>query len=57
MCVYIYIYLYVYVCIGFPGGIAVKNPSASAGDTRYAGLIPGSGRSCGEGHGNSSILA
>ena len=46
-----------YVCIEFPGGIAVKNPSANAGDTRYAGLMPGSGRSRGEGHGNSSILA
>ena len=56
ICVCIYIYLYMYVCIGFPGGIAVKNPSANAGDTVYAGLIPGSGRSHGEGHGNSGIL-
>ena len=30
---------------GFPGGSVVKNPPASAGDTRDAGLIPGSGRS------------
>ena len=30
--------------------LAVKNPLASAGD---AGLIPGSGRSSGEGNGNS----
>ena len=45
-----------YVCIGFPGGIAVKNPSVNAGDTVYAGLIPGSGRSHGEGNGNSGIL-
>ena len=30
----------------------VKNPSASAGDIRDTGLIPGSGRSPGEGHGN-----
>ena len=27
---------------GFPGGLEVKNPPTSAGDT---GLIPGSGRS------------
>ena len=31
----------------------VKNPSANSGDIRYdRGLIPGSGRSPGEGHGN-----
>ena len=30
----------------------VNNPSASAGDIRYVGLIPGSGRSPGGGHGN-----
>ena len=30
---------------------AVKNPFASAGGTRYAGLIPGWGRFPGEGHG------
>ena len=35
--------------MGFPGGSAVKNPPANAGDE---GLIPGSGRSPGEGHGN-----
>ena len=34
---------------GFPGGSVVKNPPASAGDM---GLIPGSGRSPGEGNGN-----
>ena len=34
---------------GFPGGSAVKNPSANAGDT---GLIPGLGRCPGEGDGN-----
>ena len=31
----------------------VKNPPANAGDVRDAGLIPGSGRSPGGGHGNS----
>ena len=39
----------VIVYLGFPGGSVVKNPPASAGD---AGLIPGSGRSPGEGNGN-----
>ena len=34
---------------GFLGGSVVKNPPANAGD---AGLIPGSGRSPGEGNGN-----
>ena len=33
----------------FPGGAVVKNLPANAGDV---GLIPGSGRSPGEGHGN-----
>ena len=30
----------------------VKNPAANAGDTRDSGLIPGWGRSPGEGNGN-----
>ena len=34
---------------GFPGGSLVKDPPANAGAT---GLIPGSGRSPGEGNGN-----
>ena len=38
--------------------LAVKNPPASAGDLRDVGLIPGLGRSSGEGNGNPlSILA
>jgi len=36
----------------FPGGSLLKNPPASAGDGRDVGLIPGSGRSPGEGNGN-----
>ena len=36
---------------------AVKNSPADAGDMRDAGSIPGLGRSPGEGHGRSSILA
>ena len=31
----------------------VKNPPAKGGDIRDVGLIPGSGRSPGGGHGNS----
>ena len=32
--------------------LVVKNPPANAGDIKDTGLIPGSGRSPGEGHGN-----
>ena len=32
--------------------LVVKNPPANAGDIKDAGLIPGSGRSPGGGHGN-----
>ena len=32
--------------------LVVKNPPANEGDTRDAGLIPGSERSSGGGHGN-----
>ena len=32
--------------------LVVKNPPANAGDRRGTGLIPGSGRSYGEGTGN-----
>ena len=35
--------------MGFPGGSVVKNPPINAGDL---GLIPGLGRSLGEGNGN-----
>ena len=39
-------------------GAVVKNPPANGGDARDAGLIPGSGRSPGEGMAtHSSILA
>ncbi|CAN0531103.1 unnamed protein product [Rangifer tarandus platyrhynchus] len=48
--IYTYVkYTYIYLCEGFPGGLVVKNLPANAGDT---GLIPGSGRSPGEGNGN-----
>jgi len=38
--------------MGFPGGTAVKNLPAKAGDIRDMGSIPGSGRSPGGAHGN-----
>ena len=31
-------------CVGFPGGEVVKNPPADAGDSRYTGSTPGSGK-------------
>ena len=37
---------------GFLGGLVVKNLPAIAGDVRDMGLIPGSGRSPGGGHGS-----
>ena len=41
--------------MGFSGGSLVKNQSASAGDAVDASLIPGLGRSPGEG--NGTLLA
>ena len=37
---------------GFPGGASGKEPAANAGDIRDMVLIPGSGRSFGEGNVN-----
>ena len=51
MCVYTHIYIYMCVCIlgqGFPCGSADKESTCNAGDL---GLIPGLGRSPGEGKG------
>ena len=36
----------------FPGGANGKEPSASSGNGKVLGSIPGSGRSPGGGHGN-----
>ena len=36
----------------FPSGSMVKNLPTNAGDERDRGLVPGSGRSPGEGNGN-----
>ena len=38
--------------MGFPGGSVLKNLPANVGDARNAGLIPGSGKAPGGGHGN-----
>ena len=38
--------------MGFLGGSVVKNLPANAGATSETSLIPGSGRSLGEGNGN-----
>ena len=38
--------------VGFPGSTVVKNQSANAGGATDVGLMPGSGRSPGEGNGN-----
>ena len=40
-----------------PGGVCVKNLPVNAGDTRDVGLISGSGKSPGGGHGNPLQLA
>ena len=56
MCVFIYLSIHLTLYRLFPGSSEVKACACNAGDV---GLIPGSGRSCGEENGNShsSILA
>ena len=46
VCVCVCVCVYMYIILGLPGGSVARNPPANAGDT---GLIPGSGRSSGEG--------
>ena len=41
-----------HVSLGFPGTLGVKNPCANVGNLRDVGLIPGSGRTPGEGNEN-----
>ena len=43
------LYVYILFFMGFPGGSAVKNPPANAGDL---GSVPGLGRFPGEGNDN-----
>ena len=38
--------------VGFPGSTSGKEPPASAGDIRDVGVIPGLGKSSGEGNGS-----
>ena len=45
----IYKYIYIFYDMGFPGGSYSKESACNTGDL---GLIPGSGRSPGEGNGN-----
>ena len=47
------------VCVysGVPGGTVVKKPPASAGDAGVLNSIPGSGRSPGEGNGDSLLYS
>ena len=49
-----YLYLFIYIDIKWASQVVLvaKNPPANAGDIRDPGLIPGSGRSPGEGHDN-----
>ena len=49
VCVCMYIYIYIYIYIGYPGSSVSKKSAWSAGDL---GLIPGLGRSPGEGNDN-----
>ena len=49
---HVYMCAHICVCMGFPGGSVVKIPPANAGDIEGLGLIPGWGRSPGEGNGN-----
>ena len=48
---YISIYIYIHI-YGFPDGLVCKKFACILGDTGDTGLIPGSGRSPGEGNGN-----
>ena len=40
------------ISLGFPGGASGEESAGSTGDVRAVGLIPGSGRSPGEGSGS-----
>ena len=52
MHIHICVCVCVCVCVYFPGGASGQNPPADAEYIRDAGLLPGSGRSPGEGHDN-----
>ena len=44
--------VFIYISWASQVALVIKNPPASAGDVRDVSLIPGSGRSPGEGNGN-----
>ena len=48
----VYLWFLIYLIGASQVALVLKNPSASAGDVRDMGLIPGWGRSPGGGHGN-----
>ena len=50
---YFFFWLHLIACGDFASGSVVKNPPAKAGYTGDLSSIPGSGRSPGEGNGNS----
>ena len=50
--VWFYFLVLYYTSGDFPGSAVVKNSPSNAGDTRDSGLIPGLGRSPGEGNSN-----
>jgi len=49
VCIYIYIHSHIYIYMGLPWWLSGKESACNAGD---ASLIPGSGRSPGEGNSN-----
>ena len=62
ICFYFYLLIHIICLRDFPGGASGKEPAYSCRRLRDTGLIPGLGKSPGEGHGNplqypSSILA
>ena len=52
ICIWGVVYYAIKMIGGFPGGPAVKNPPANAGDIRDTSSTLGLGRSPGGGHGN-----
>ena len=48
---FLHVFVNAYYYLGFPGGASGKEPTCHAGDVREVGLILGSGRSPGGGHG------
>ena len=51
MCICVFTYVCAYIWAS-QVALVVKNPPANSGDVRDVGLVPGSGRTPGGGHGN-----